>query len=95
MAKEAPISHDFSNLVCTMHVNLLTREKQISMKKILKSCRLSSGNGQVFIYILLQGKRGRKKSMSESGSAKKKYKKRGRKHSPEKKTKVGVQRKFF
>lgn len=27
--------------------------------------------------------------MSESGSAKKKYKKRGRKHSPEKKTKVG------
>lgn len=34
-----------------------------------------------------KGKRGRKKSMSESGSAKKKYKKRGRKHSPEKKTK--------
>lgn len=60
-----------------------------------KSCHLSSGNGQVFIYILLQGKRGRKKSMSESGSAKKKYKKRGRKHSPEKKTKVGVQRNFF
>lgn len=47
------------------------------------------------VWILLQGKRGRKKSMSESGSAKKKYKKRGRKHSPEKKTKVGVQIKFL
>ena len=39
---------------------------------------------------LVQGKRGRKKSLSDSGSAKKKYKKRGRKHSPDKKTKVGV-----
>lgn len=59
MTKEAPISHDFSNLVCTMHVNLLTREKQNSMTKILKSCRLSSGYGQVFIYSS-SGKEGKK-----------------------------------
>ncbi|XP_062572423.1 CXXC-type zinc finger protein 1-like, partial [Saccostrea cucullata] len=42
-----------------------------------------------------KGKRGRKKSMSESGSAKKKYKKRGRKHSPDKKTKKAKENASF